>query len=129
MRYFLLSFLLITVLKLSATTYYVDISSGDNAYSGTSITAPWKTINKINNFNFQYGDSILFKCGEVWKEYFDFPSSGNAFDPIVIGSYGEGELPIITSVNVYEGWDNPFNWVLVRNNIWSREQSYNPQLD
>ena len=94
---------------------------------GTSISEPWQTIEKINNYSFQPGDSILFKRGEIWKEYFDFPSSGNAFNPIVIGSYGEGALPIITGVNVYEGWDDPFNWTSAGNNIWSREQSYNPQ--
>lgn len=36
-------------------------------------------------------------------------------------------LPIITGVNVYEGWNNSSNWTLVGNNIWSRDQSYNPQ--
>jgi len=128
-RHFLmsLSVLLLTSPDLHAATYYIDYSFGNDYSSGTSITAPWKSIYKINNSNFLPGDSILFKRGEIWKEYFDFPSSGNAFYPIVIGSYGEGELPIITGVNVYEGWNNSSNWTSVGNNIWSREQSYNPQ--
>jgi hypothetical protein len=128
-RYFTisLSLLLFTSLHLHATTYYIDYSSGNDYASGTSITAPWKSVHKVNNFIFHPGDSVLFKRGEIWKEYFDFPSSGNAFNPIVIGSYGEGEFPIITGIDDYEGWDNSSNWTSAGNNIWSREQSYNPQ--
>ena len=127
MQKILLSFLLITVLKLSATTYYVDSSFGNDSSTGTSIFTPWRTIAKINNSSFQGGDSILFKRNEVWQERLVFPSSGNAFIPLVIGSYGEGKLPIITGVNIYEGWNISSNWTYTKNNIWVREQSYNPQ--
>jgi signal peptidase I len=128
-RYFLIiiSLFYLTTLQLLASTYYLDSSFGNDSSNGTSVYSPWRTIGKINNSNFQPGDSILFKRDEIWKEYLNFPSSGNAFAPIIIGSYGEGSLPIISGVNVYEGWDNPFNWISVGNNIWSREQSFNPQ--
>jgi len=114
-------------IPIVANTYYVDSSFGNDSSIGTSKINPWQTIAKVNNHSFQPGDSILFKRDEVWKEYFDFPSSGNAFYPIVIGSYGEGDLPIIIGINYYEDWDNSSNWIFVGNNIWSREQSYNPQ--
>lgn len=78
-------------IQIVANTYYVDSSFGNDSSTGTSIFNPWQTITKINNYSFHAGDSILFKKGEVWKEYFDFSSSGNAFYPIVIGSYGEGD--------------------------------------
>ena len=117
----------IVALQLSAATYYISYSSGNDSYSGTSTNTPWKSIYKINNTNFQPGDSILFRRGEIWKEYIDFTSSGSAINPIVIGCYGEGEHAIITGVNVYAGWNNPSNWTSVGKNIWSREQSYNPQ--
>ena len=126
-KYFFVSYFLFAILQVSAKTYYIDSSFGNDSSTGTSINTPWRTIAKINNSSFHGGDSILFKRGEIWKEYFDFPSSGNAFVPIVIGSYGEGELPIITGVNIYEGWNIPSNWTLMNNNIWVREQSYNPQ--
>lgn len=125
--FFVNFYLLLVALQLSATTYYIDSSQGNNSYSGTSITSPWQTINKINNFHFQPGDSILFKKGQIWQECLDFPSSGSALHPIVIGSYGDGELPIITGVSIYQGWNNPANWTLEKDNIWSRPQSYNPQ--
>ncbi len=113
--------------KIFATTYYVDAANGNDSNSGTSIAAPWKTIDKINNFSFNAGDSILLKRGDVWKEVLEFSSSGNAFQPIVIGSYGDGELPILTAIDVYEGWDSPFNWTDEGNNLWTRVLSYNPQ--
>ena len=124
---FFIIYCLLFTLPLSATTYYVDSNWGNDSSSGTSTYTSWRTIAKINTSSFQYGDSILFKRGAIWKERLNFPSSGNAFIPIVIGSYGEGNLPIITGVNVYEGWDIASNWTLDRNNIWSRDQSYNPQ--
>ncbi|HFE64722.1 MAG TPA: hypothetical protein ENK14_09965 [Caldithrix sp.] len=112
---------------LFATTYFVDSSLGNDSSAGTTITAPWKTVHKINNSYFQPGDSILFKRDEIWKEYLNFPSSGNSGSPIVIGSYGGGNLPIITGRNEYAGWNDPTNWQSEGNNIWYRDQSYNPQ--
>ena len=125
--FFFVSFYLLAALQLYAATYYIDASLGNDSSSGKSITSPWKTINKVNSSNFQPGDSILFKRGGIWKEYLDFPSSGNASNLIIIGSYGNGELPIITGINVYEGWNNSSNWTSAENNIWSGDQSYNPQ--
>ena len=126
-RYLLVCFVFVATLQLSATTYYIDFSWGNDSSAGTSIFTPWQTINKINNSSFQGGDSILFKRGEVWKERLVFPSSGNAFSPIVIGSYGEGNLPIITGVDNYDGWNNAGTWTLFKDNIWSRVQTNNPQ--
>ena len=125
--YFVTFLFLFTTLQLSATTHYIDAYWGNDSSSGTSVFNSWQTITKINNHSFQPGDSILFKRGSIWKEYLDFPSSGNDFNPIVIGSYGEGNPPIITGVNIYEGWANTNTWTLFGNNIWSREQSDNPQ--
>ncbi len=126
-RYLLVCLVFISTLQLSATTYYLDSSRGNDSGSGTSIFYPWMTISKINSYSFQPGDSIMFKRGEIWKEYFDIPSSGDDLYPIVVGSYGEGERPIITGINVYEGWNNSSTWTSTGNNIWSREQSDNPQ--
>jgi hypothetical protein len=126
-KYLLVCFVLIAASQLFGTTYYVDSSWGNDSSTGTSINTPWQTIAKINNYSFHGGDSILFKRGGIWKERLVFPSSGNAFIPIVIGSYGEGNLPIITGVNNYNGWNNTNTWTLAKNNIWSRKQLENPQ--
>jgi len=125
-KYLFIIFFL-TAIKLLATTYFIDASSGDDSNTGTSITKPWKTINKVNHFNFLPGDSLLFKKGEIWKESMNFPSSGNSSAPIIIGSYGNGPMPIITGRDVYLGWNDPATWTYLGNNLWYREQSYNPQ--
>ena len=125
-KYSFIIFFLIAF-KLSATTYYIDATSGNDSNAGISTTSAWQTINKVNNFNFTAGDSILFKKGEIWNEVLNFPSSGNSFAPIVVGSYGEGPLPIITGRDVYHEWNNTSTWTDSGNNLWYREQSYNPQ--
>lgn len=51
----------------------------------------------------------------------------NLCQRIAFGAANCRAFPIITGVNIYEGWDNPITWTLVGNNIWSREQSDNPQ--
>jgi len=50
---FIISFLI--SFKLFATNYYIDASSGNDSNAGTSMTSSWKTINKVNNFNFAAG--------------------------------------------------------------------------
>ena len=126
-HYLFTTFLLLIAAKLFAATYYLDASSGNDSNIGTLITAPWKTIDKINQFNFFPGDSILLKKGDIWNEALNFPSSGNSSNPIVIGSYGSGPLPIISGRDVYQGWNDPATWTDFGSNLWFREQSYNPQ--
>ena len=77
------------------TTYYVS-TSGSDAYNGTSITTPWKTLGKVNTHaTFVAGDSILFKCGDVFEGQIQVVMTGSAEHPAVISSYGAGNKPII----------------------------------
>lgn len=79
-----------------AATYYVDVSKGNDANSGTSENAPWKTIAKVNNASFNPGDRILFKSGEIWTgKTLEVPSDGLEGNNITIGSYGTGNKPVI----------------------------------
>src|SRR2546429_1262167 len=54
------------------TTFYLS-SSGDDSAAGTSMLTPWKTIAKLQGMlaNLKPGDSVLFKCGDVWNEQFN----------------------------------------------------------
>ena len=52
-----------------AATYYVDGSNGNDNNSGLSPDQAWQTINKVNNFSFQSGDSICFKRNERFVGY------------------------------------------------------------
>ena len=39
-------------LSLQATTFYIGSSGGNDENTGTSVTAPWKTIQKLNESQF-----------------------------------------------------------------------------
>jgi len=86
--------LLITPMCFGAA-YYVDATNGNDSNHRTSHSAPWKTISKVNNSDFQPGDFILFKRGETWRERLKVPSSGSISNPITFGAYGTGDKPII----------------------------------
>ncbi len=60
-----------------ATTYYVDATNGNDSYTGTSESAAWKTIAKVNASSFSPGDNILFKRVETWREQLIVPSIGS----------------------------------------------------
>jgi hypothetical protein len=78
------------------TTYFVDATGGNDGSAGTSESAAWQTIAKVNAATFGIGDTILFKRGETWSgTQLDPPSSGISGHPIVFGAYGSGALPII----------------------------------
>ena len=96
--------LFLLALPARAATYYVDFSGGNDSNNGTSLSAPWKTIAKVNSSTFQPGDSILFKSGEMWREQLNVPSSGAVGQPIIFGAYGSGAQPVITGSSVTTGW-------------------------
>lgn len=79
----------------SGTTYYVS-PSGNDASSGTSTSAPWKTINKVNSVTFHAGDQILFQGGQTFSGIIYFPQAdaGTATNPITVASYGSGRATI-----------------------------------
>jgi parallel beta-helix repeat protein len=81
--------------------YYVSFSGGDDANTGTE-AAPWKTIARVNQENFEAGDAILFKSGDTWSwdassmtgsDFLAPKGSGEAGNPITISSYGSGDKP------------------------------------
>lgn len=102
------TFFLFSSQTVCATTYYVS-SAGNDSNSGTTESSPWKTLSKVNNSQFNPGDQILFKAGDVWTENkLSLPSSGDSSQDIFIGRYGSGVNPAINSTNQYEA-------ILIRN--------------
>ncbi len=84
---------------LEATTYYIS-NAGNDANSGTSTNASWKTVQHVYDVqgNLKAGDSVLLHAGES----FDGPLSisttkqpGTAGNPLTIGRYGTGADPVI----------------------------------
>jgi hypothetical protein len=92
--------MLLFVIPSNATTYYV-AAAGSDSNSGTSPSAPWQTIVKVNSATFSPGDSVLFNRGDVWYgTALTFPSSGSSGSPITIGAYGTGPNPILKGSTV-----------------------------
>jgi hypothetical protein len=88
-------FLFVAALPARATTYYV-AAAGSDTNSGTSTSAPWQTIAKVNGASFSPGDSILFNRGDAWYgTSLVAPSSGSSGSPITFGAYGSGANPVI----------------------------------
>ncbi|HUJ31238.1 MAG TPA: right-handed parallel beta-helix repeat-containing protein [Candidatus Acidoferrum sp.] len=79
----------------SSRTYYVDSRAGSDANSGTSLTAPWKSLDKINATTFHLGDHILLKSSSVWHGQLWPKGSGAEGNPITLGMYGGGVKPQI----------------------------------
>jgi len=73
-----------------AATYYVKNSGNDNA-SGSDDENAWKTIGKINSFDFSEGDVVLFKSGNIFD---DKSLQISNVDNFTIAAYGEGEKPL-----------------------------------
>jgi len=94
-------------------TYYVSTNGSDN-YPGT-LSAPWKTVAKVNSSIFLPGDSILFRRGDIWREKLVISSSGTINRLITFGAYGNGDKPqfrrSFTANNVND-------WIYKGNNIW-----------
>jgi hypothetical protein len=85
-----------------SATYYVDAKNGNDGNSGTSPTSAWKSLERVGGFQFQPGDSVLFKRGEIWREQLNFPSSGAEGRPIVLDAYGAGALPVISGADLVQ---------------------------
>lgn len=84
-------------------TYYVDSSGGSDSNSGTSPSAAWRTVSRVNQGRYNPGDSVLFKRGGHWREGMLVYSSGTSSAPITFGSYGDGPLPVISGAEEITG--------------------------
>ena len=107
---------LIFLARLSAATYYVDSASGSDSNDGSSESAAWKTIAKVNNISFSPGDKILFKRGCTWREQL-VPCSGSESGYVTYGAYGSVLLPkpaLLGSVN----YSSSSLWENESGNIW-----------
>ncbi len=83
----------VTRASAADTVYYVDCSAPSNGNGSQS--NPWNNLATVNSTTFSPGDQILFKrgttcVGQLWPK-----GSGASGNPIKIGAYGTGPLPII----------------------------------
>jgi len=95
------------VVKAAGATYYVSSSGGSDTNDGLSEGAPFETIAKVNALNLQPGDSVLFKCGDIWRaEQLVVGRSGAESDPLTFGSYPTAcaNKPILSGSQPIAGW-------------------------
>jgi hypothetical protein len=110
---FLLTLFITICFAANATTYYIS-ANGNDAYSGTSSSTPWKSLSKLNSFfgSLSPGDNVLLNRGETFYGNITISKSGSSGSPITIGAYGTGANPLVT------GFTNVNTWTNIGGNIW-----------
>lgn len=113
MKTYILILLLFACGHLSATDYYIS-SGGNDANTGTSPAAAWRTITKVNSVFASRlpGDRFLFNRGDVFYGVLIVGRSGTPGNPITISAYGTGDDPVITGFTDVTAWTN------TGGNIW-----------
>ncbi len=106
--------------SLFATTYYISSSQGNDAFSGLSPDSCWQTLDKINNFSFQPGDSIRFKCDDSWRGQI-LPQSGAEGQPMVYSSFGLGDKPVLMGSQALNSTDD---WEEMETSIWQSARTF-----
>src|SRR5690554_1943923 len=100
--FFFAAFLACCNLGHAATYYFSSIEGNDarTAVQAQDPSTPWKTISKLNAVfsTLKPGDRILFKRGETFLGSINLIKSGASGNHLVIGAYGSGAKPVITSL-------------------------------
>src|SRR5919205_4029393 len=79
----------------AGTTYFVS-AAGSDSNSGTSSTAPWKTLSKVNQAVLLPGDTVSFRRGDTFIGGVVTAGSGTSTAPITLNSFGTGNAPTLT---------------------------------
>ncbi len=99
-----------SALMASAANYYFSSTTGDDLRTPAQaqhVNTPWKTLNKLNTFfsNLNGGDTIFLKKGDTFYGSMTISKSGLPGQPIVISSYGNGNMPVISGLVPVSGWN------------------------
>jgi parallel beta-helix repeat protein len=117
----LMFILMMQVQTLSAATYYIDATNGDDYNPGT-LEEPWKTSWRTNWMNhaihLEPGDTVLFKRGETWNEVIWVTTKGTLENPITYGAYGDENDPLPIFDGTFAG---TVEWQHVEGNIYKTE--------
>ena len=86
----------------SSRVFFVDALYGNDAKDGLSGKTAWKTLNKVNTYGQQSGDSILFRRGQTFTNKTILNDSisyaltiADGVPNMYFGAYGSGDRPII----------------------------------
>lgn len=120
----MLATLLLTVcMSLPGRAIYVSSDGGDDSRPLTAVSdssTPWKSLGRVQRVSLRPGDSVLLKRGDVYHEMLWLYGSGSDTDPIVVGAWGEGPLPII------DGSSELTEWTSEEAGIWIHDWKGSP---
>ena len=89
-----------TKLQSIGMSYYIDCEStmgGDG-----TIDAPFDNLEAANSTVLEPGDRLLLRRGSVCNGMLKPQGAGSERNRVVIGAYGDGELPIIDAQGLYD---------------------------
>jgi len=108
---------LFLTLKINAETYYFSTSGDDShtAIEAQSPRTPWRSLKKASSFDFEPGDSVLFKSGDIFRGTLIIRKTATSERPIVYSSYGEGNKPVFIGSETIKNWNQLDENVYVAN--------------
>jgi hypothetical protein len=88
--------LLASAWPMAATDYFVR-ENGNDAATGASQEAAWRSIDRVNHTRFRPGDHVLFEAPASFAGnlHLSAEDAGTSNAPVVIGSFGEGRATIL----------------------------------
>lgn len=89
----------ISVPATSRNTYYLDALAGDDARTGRSEAEAWKTLARASSAPLLPGDRLLLRRGGRWTDTLRLSVIGTAAEPIRVGAWGSGALPVLTGAS------------------------------
>lgn len=99
---------------VGGAVYYVS-GGGADERDGLSAAAAWRTLERVNGQELKAGDTVLFRCGDVWRGQL-LPRSGDETGYVTYGAYGTGAKPLLLgSVSRNEEAD----WQPEQENLWA----------
>ncbi len=86
------------MMRTLSRSYYVSSVNGDDKNDG-SREKPLATLLAINQIQLQPGDQVLLERGSVFRgQFLHLSACGTVKEPILIGAYGDGQLPRIEAM-------------------------------
>jgi parallel beta-helix repeat protein len=88
---------------LYAEKYYVSAQGNDDS-PGNAIASPWRTLDRVNKQKFSPGDTIYFRCGDIFRGQLLINNSGDTEKQIVFTNYGKGSNPVFSGAVSLNSW-------------------------
>src|ERR1043166_2103558 len=92
---------LVSSMGVRATTYYVS-TSGSDGNNGTSLSTPWRTINKAAQ-TMVAGDTVYIRGGTYRESVFPAHDGTSATARITYSAYNSEQV-ILTGADIFTGW-------------------------